>query len=339
MKKLQSDQQHFEQLQSLSQDPDVQHYLEAKSSQTPLEKAIFEWLATLSLFYGVPFVNLVPDERMLPVESIRFFYIDPNWIDSMLDGAMSIVSHGTRDDLVQLIKTADCREGADAQRIRIRPRLFKQTVPEDTPTGGTMTGFLMRSQVVAGWPGLEVKAFWDPDATSEIKPLLRIDRPSPDVLLVLIPGVPALIRISEPPEGLRFGVVVNPAQKPTSKYLVAQRGLGLEVDGQVAYQAGKQITKTAADWAEVPIRDGTERVLDVVGLQKNLRAKLVAAKALNASAQNLTPAEFGVQMVKLPERQAYQSGLVEAMEPVAKPRASIRSMPDTKRLFNKLFEE
>jgi len=256
----------------------------------------------------------------------------------MLDGAMSIVSHGTRDDLVQLTKTADYREGADAQRIQIRPRLFKQTVPEDTPSGGTITGFLMRSQVVAGWPGLEVKAFSDPNATREIKPLLRIDRPSPDVLLVLISGVPALIRISEPPEGLRFGVVVNPAQEPTSRYLVAQRGLGLEVDGQVASQAGEQITKTVADWAEVPIRDGTQRVLDVVGLQKNLRAKLVAAKALDASAQDLTPAEFGLQMVKLPERQSYQSGLLETIELPAKARSSLREMPDTKRLFNKLFE-
>ena len=48
------------------------------------------WLAKLYLLYGVPFNTLVPDHRMLPMESVRFFYIDENWLTALLNGALSI---------------------------------------------------------------------------------------------------------------------------------------------------------------------------------------------------------------------------------------------------------
>lgn len=51
---------------------------------------ILAWFNNLALYKGVPFNNLVPSEQMLPSESIRFFYIDPNAIDAMIDGALSL---------------------------------------------------------------------------------------------------------------------------------------------------------------------------------------------------------------------------------------------------------
>ncbi|MDQ3919064.1 MAG: hypothetical protein M3348_11360, partial [Acidobacteriota bacterium] len=59
--------------------------------------SIAAWLANLSLLYPVPFSHLVPDPRMLPVESIRFFYVDQGWIDALLAGALSIAIHGSVD--------------------------------------------------------------------------------------------------------------------------------------------------------------------------------------------------------------------------------------------------
>jgi hypothetical protein len=35
----------------------------------------------------------------LPVESIRFFYVDPDWIDAPKAGACSIAIHGSADGL------------------------------------------------------------------------------------------------------------------------------------------------------------------------------------------------------------------------------------------------
>jgi hypothetical protein len=42
------------------------------------------------VLHGVPFNYLVPDEGMPSPESIRFFYLDMNWVDALLDGAFSI---------------------------------------------------------------------------------------------------------------------------------------------------------------------------------------------------------------------------------------------------------
>jgi hypothetical protein len=63
-----------------------------------LPEDLSKWLGRLRLLKGVPFNYLVPDERMLPPESIRFFYLDMNWVDSLLDGAFSIGRNLTRSE-------------------------------------------------------------------------------------------------------------------------------------------------------------------------------------------------------------------------------------------------
>ena len=50
------------------------------------------WLAGLQTLAGVPFAYLVPDARMLPPESIRFFAVDPNWTTALTDGALSLAA-------------------------------------------------------------------------------------------------------------------------------------------------------------------------------------------------------------------------------------------------------
>ncbi len=51
--------------------------------------SIIAWLGRLRTLEGVPFPYIVPHEEMLPNDSIRFFHIDRNWIDAMIDGALS----------------------------------------------------------------------------------------------------------------------------------------------------------------------------------------------------------------------------------------------------------
>ena len=58
---------------------------------------VADWLANLALLYPVPFSHLVPDPRMLPVDSIRFFYVDPDWVDALEAGACSIALHHSGD--------------------------------------------------------------------------------------------------------------------------------------------------------------------------------------------------------------------------------------------------
>ena len=51
--------------------------------------SVVSWLTKLRLLEGVPFNYVVPSEEMLPNESIRFFHMDRNWLDAMVDGALS----------------------------------------------------------------------------------------------------------------------------------------------------------------------------------------------------------------------------------------------------------
>ena len=89
------------------------------------------WLDELSLLERVPFSYLVPDEQMLPMESIRFFWIDWLWIECLLDGAFSVGRHTSFDTTL------------DAEHKT------KKKIANPHPT---VTGVMLRSQVVSGWP-------------------------------------------------------------------------------------------------------------------------------------------------------------------------------------------
>src|SRR5262249_41983948 len=66
-----------------------------------------------------------------------------------------------------------------------------------------ISGFLMRSAIVAGWPNLAVRPYLNNGQTLQI---LRMERLSSNVLLCLFWGVPDYVEMSEPQEGFRFGV-------------------------------------------------------------------------------------------------------------------------------------
>jgi len=68
---------------------------------------IVRFLAQLRLLEGVPFSYLVPDAELIPVETIRFFYLDRNATDALVQGALSVgtVNSADRVQLAQLYQT------------------------------------------------------------------------------------------------------------------------------------------------------------------------------------------------------------------------------------------
>src|SRR5215471_12370514 len=50
---------------------------------------LYTWLLNLRLLRPVPLSYLVPDPALLPTESIRFFHVDPTWIDRVIDGVFA----------------------------------------------------------------------------------------------------------------------------------------------------------------------------------------------------------------------------------------------------------
>src|SRR5215813_4564814 len=87
-------------LKALASEPNTARALRSSASDIP--QSITDWLGQLYLLYGVPFIHMVPDERMLPAESIRFFILDPNWLSCLVDGAMSIGTASSKDTAFNL---------------------------------------------------------------------------------------------------------------------------------------------------------------------------------------------------------------------------------------------
>ncbi|MEN6374656.1 MAG: hypothetical protein ABFD75_07745 [Smithella sp.] len=141
---------------------------------------VSSWLGRLVLLYGVPFHYLIPEEAMLPggsdsrESSLRFFYLDPIWIQYLVQGACSVGSNGYGDFIIDEAmnewvqpnrpKEEDQKGIANQKAASIRDRLRLEHEGVDLPGEDTcldwpLTGFLLRSPVVEGWRGLEVLAY------------------------------------------------------------------------------------------------------------------------------------------------------------------------------------
>jgi hypothetical protein len=113
--------------------------LDGPSASLDIPPAVSSWFEHLALLEGLPFNYLVPDERLLPPESIRCFQIDPMWMECLMDGAFSIGR----------VLASDHAQDASLQE--------KTTLNTSMPEH--VSGFLLRSDVVAGWPGLQVDGY------------------------------------------------------------------------------------------------------------------------------------------------------------------------------------
>ncbi|WP_416906130.1 hypothetical protein [Micromonospora echinospora] len=139
-----------------------------------------DWLTGLTRFEGVPFGYLVPDEGLLPAESIRFLGVDQTWVRHLVDGAVSVGRLGPAD------------EARDAAA----------PLPLEFPT---LTGALIRSQVVSGYPGLLVDGYADRAGTARLTPWVT-RRLGPEVLLCLFEGELARLDLHQPPEAQHLAV-------------------------------------------------------------------------------------------------------------------------------------
>jgi hypothetical protein len=260
-------------------------HVAAAATQSGPMASVIDWLGRLQLLEGVPFVHLVPDARMLPPESIRFFYVDPNVLAALSDGAQSVGVQSTRDAAQQgLVRGALKRAAVASARAR-RPALFGRTAALEASAGGPVAGFLLRSAAVSGWPGLEVKAFLDKGGTQPIDSL-RLDHIANDVLIGLYAQVPARIDIEEPKEGLAFGV--------EDEWAVTLRHLS-------GASVGQQIAGAAATL------DASFRRNDV--LQVDVWQKhLIGLSQLSGDASIWGPAGFALQMISSPERMIFDNG-------------------------------
>lgn len=187
------------------------------SSDDPIAQQIFQWLGNLKLLHNVPFRYLVPDERLLPPESIKFFHLDLNWVNALVDGANSIGRYATGLDTQTLYNKVEgslgqgLTAGSTLAARNNRPNIFKAPAPNDPAPFEVVTGFLLRSKVVKGWKNLQVSAFDKnnypdpPNREGTALPILRFEHLSEEVLIGIFEGEMYRLDIHEPSEGLHFG--------------------------------------------------------------------------------------------------------------------------------------
>lgn len=277
----------------------VAHY--QKDEDTSMPAALREWLVRLRLLEGVPFANLVADSELLPMESIRWFYLDRRWTDALVQGALSVGTVNS-DDRIQL----EAQYNAIRAELDTEERNVRRAEGATRKTGnpGPISGFLLRSAAVSGWPGLHVRAFdidpaegdgarYDENHPNRVR-LLRLERLAPAVLLCLFDGIPKVVHIEEPRQGIQFGFMhedngnnrtakLRPRNKETFEYLDVEEG----------------VPEGSHD-INVPFRVGSSGVVDIRRLSEAL-----AAESNTGADDGLDSAEYALQLVRFPWRQVY----------------------------------
>lgn len=254
-----------------------------------------QWLARLRLLEGLPFCYLAADSLLLPLESIRFFYVDRNWTDALIQGALSAgtVNSADRAQLEQLHLMI--RDEIDEEE-----RLVRQPDPDEVQKGpaGTLTGFLLRSRAVSGWPAMHVRAYRrevgrDNEIIPESHPdrlkIVRMERLAPAVLLVLFDGAPAVVHLEEPRQGVQFGVRLTRIGETAN--------FRAEV---TARDALTSLDVAPERKAQVFFRPGTPGVIDM----RRTAASLIGTTGTHMGAE-VDSAEFALEMIRFPYRQVF----------------------------------
>jgi len=266
----------------------------ASTPEKPLPEYVKNWLAQARLLYGVPFEYQVCDEHYLPVESMRFFYIDRNWTDALIDGALSI-GHTSRDMLFKSANIQGIHQTLDDLEKTVRSGL-RGIEASGSASSDVICGFILRSAVVSGYPGMDIQGYADKARTQKL-PILRIERLSPDILLCLFSGKPEDVELKQPPEGLHFGVRQVDASKEVYSVILRQ------VSGE---NVGMQFSPS--ETADVTFRANSEGVLDIAASTKSIGDKLIK---LHQQLPNdtLDASAFAIQMVRASGLQQFLTGV------------------------------
>ena len=218
-------------------------------------KKIGLWFDQLNKLEWVPFNYLVPDDTMLPQESICFFQVDQLWLNCLLRGAFSI-GRVTGNDSSQ-----------EAQQL-------SEVIQNDY---SSLSGFLLRSQLVSGWPDLLVDAYserYDSDdaidaSVTPMKPI-RIVHLAEDLLLCLFEGEVKTAEVYLKPQAIQFGV---------------------DEDTPGVIKKEVRLENVSPDPVlSVPLRSQGKRVINISELAKDIAKKL--------SRSSITSARLGKYMIE-----------------------------------------
>lgn len=288
--------------------------VDQSAPEAELPPYLESFLAHVRLLVGVPFDYLIPDARLLPDESIRFFYLDRSWADRLVDGVIAVGKIGSREQAHHHAAHPAIRQQLDVterlvrgmQRGKVTNFTSERVLSEYQGPADVVTGFVLRSAAVSGWPHMDVRAFGrvvsheelvkDPDLANRPEaqplPLLRLERLSPSVLFALFQGVPKLVWLEEPHHGIQFGVHVAVDQRHLAIYRRSAQGIS---EDHIGDPAKNEIT--------LRVRKKNPRVVAVA----DLRRRLIQERASdNNIVEQTGSAAFAIEVLQLPWRQRFE---------------------------------
>lgn len=278
------------------------------------------FLSQLRLLIGLPFDYLVADDRLLPDESIRFFYLDRSWTDRLVDGAIAVGKIGTREQAHHQGHAPAVNQQLDLTERAVRTiQRGLKSFPDakasndlNTAPADTITGFLLRSSAVSGWPQMDVRAYKtdiaepfdpaDPKVQSQQLTTLRLELLSPALMIALFQGVPQLVILEEPHHGVQFGVHVD--NQADMVYVRDSTGHQIQVPPPPIPPAPPNYYSVP-----LPVRAANSRVVHVTELRRQLnliRSTVPTAVPITGSAS------FAIAVLDPPWRQRFEGTVDEA---------------------------
>lgn len=286
---------------------------------------LVDWLTKLKLLYGIPFNYLVPDEQLLPMETLRFFQLDTDWINALTDGALSIGRHFNGDAAPPATAYLERQHQAQLHLesssrlpvVRRRQLSLDSNSPalKDQAAPGSPSGFLLRSAVVSGWKNLDVMGYPRGNSPFDYEQgiiknlnqivsidILRLERLSETVLLGIFQGPLYELVLHEPPEAIHFGFdqlvpdLTKTLRVPTINW----------DDPNTAYDTDTYQNQSVG----TPYANQDARVLDMLQLSQQLGKMLSEIRATAAPGyyetaptdsnykDHLVSSDFALEMVK-----------------------------------------
>lgn len=234
-------------------------------------EVLMQLLKEASLLYHVPYSYLNPDSNLIQKEDLRFFQIDHNWVMAYLDGICSPGRNAAIDYthdtymLIEQYETALCEQQTVRQELRntaIERNAFQSVEP--------CSGFLLYSELVEDFRGLEFQAYSDTAGKKEL-PVLRIEKLGTCMMIGIFRGILKRLDIGQPPEGLHYGFICE-------KDRTLKKTMRNIDDGVLN---GNQIT--------IPLKDTADRIIDV---------KQTAVAMKESLHHDITATEFALEMIQ-----------------------------------------
>jgi hypothetical protein len=205
----------------------------------PIPESVIDFLGKLSMLEGVPVQNLVPNANYLPlaydneqveIGAFKLFYLDPEWVQSLLSGALSLADeqsklllrgamdgtyaarvhyNDTKEKIKRQIAGLYDPDTFEAQlELRMRQKHLVYAQPDavtNAQSNWSYTGFFIRSSIIKQWRAVQVIANgFDEDKVRGPRRVVKLVNLSAETMFCLCEGVIKDVEIVQPPETIHF---------------------------------------------------------------------------------------------------------------------------------------